>query len=113
MNNSEQLEQVEISIEQAKAAVAFKEVLTRLTDNKDFKEIIIEGYFKEEASRLVLLKADPAMQGESEANQISKSIDAIGYLRLYLHTIMQRGIAMENSLKADENTREELLAEAL
>lgn len=107
------LEQIEVSIEMAKEAIEHKKALERLTVNPDFIAIIREGYFKEEASRLVLLKADPEMQQDLEANHISKSIDAVGYFRLYLHTIMQRGSRLEQDLAGYESTREEILAEQL
>lgn len=107
----QQLEQVEISIEQAKEAIAKRDALVRLTANPDFKKIVLEGYFEKEASRLVLLKADPEMQGDTEQKQINNSINAIGYVRLYFHTIMQIGAQMDRTMAEDEKTREELLAE--
>ena len=113
MNTSEQLEHIEISIEQAKKLIDNKNALIRLTDNPDFKLLVLEGYFKEEASRLVLLKADPEMQKDTEMKSIEKSIDAIGYVRLYFRTIMQLGSRAEQDLLGSEQTREELLAEQL
>jgi len=110
---AEQLEQVEVSIEQAKEAITNKEALDKLTANPDFKKVVLEGYFEKEASRLVLLKADPSMQDEKEQSQIDKSINAIGYVRLYFHTIMQLGLQMERTIAEDEKTREELLSEEL
>ena len=69
--------------------------------------------FKLEAVRLVLLKAEPNMQSEQAQEEILKSMDAIGELRQYFRTIMAVGGAAERSLAADEQTREELLAEAV
>lgn len=109
--SNDMLESIEISIEQAEQLIAKKEALTRLTANPDFKTLVLEGYFKEEASRLVLLKPDPSLQGDSDQKTISKSIDAIGYVRQYLNTIMQMGITAERTLYQDKQTREELLAE--
>jgi len=45
----QQIEQIELSIEAAKANVEKMEALLRLIDNKDFKKIIDDGYFKDEA----------------------------------------------------------------
>jgi len=114
MNSTEQqLEQIEIGIEAAKAQVNKMEALLRLIDNKDFKTVIDEGYFKEEAARVVILKADPEMQEAKYQDQLDKSIIAIGHLRQYLRTVMQMGRMAERSIKDDEQTREELLAEAV
>ena len=111
--SNEQLEQIEISIEQAQEAVALKRALNNLLKNKDFESIISIGYFEKEASRLVLLKADASMAKDSDQNLILKSIDSIGFLRQYFTTIMQLGRMAERSIEEDQLTREELLAEGL
>ena len=111
--SNEQLEQIEISIEQAQEAVAYRKALSNLLSNKNFEKIISKGYFESEASRLVLLKADPSMSADSDQSLILKSIDSIGFLRQYFTTIMQLGRMAERSIEADQTTREELLAEEL
>jgi len=113
MSITQALEQIELSIGQAKANIEKMEALQRLTANKDFEKIVLEGYFEKEASRLVLLKAEPAVQGADEQSQINKSIDAIGYVRQYFNTIMQFGRMSERALLEDEKTREELLSEQI
>ena len=107
------VEQVEINIEQAKAMIDNMKALERLTANKDFNNLIIEGYFKEEASRLVLLRADPSFSAPNMQADLLKAIDAIGQFKLYCNTIMGMGRTAERSLEADEQTLEELLAEAV
>jgi len=105
------MEAVELSIAQAKLSIENREALQRLTGNIDFEKTILEGYFKEEASRLVLLKADPSM--DAYQDQIDKQIIAIGQLRQYFRTIMALGSQAEKAMADDEETREELLAEDL
>ena len=111
MSNEQDIEQVELSIEHAKLSVGNMKALNKLTRNKDFEKIILEGYFKEEASRLVLLKGDPAM--EQYLISIDKQINAIGQFRQYLSTIMALGGQAERAIAEDEQTREELLSEGL
>lgn len=111
MSMQDQLQQVEISIDQAKANIERMNSLDRLKENKDFEEIILKGYFEQEASRLVLLKADHNVQGDTEQKQIEKMIDAIGYFRQYLNTIYQFGSMAENALAQHEQAREEILRE--
>jgi hypothetical protein len=108
----QELAQVEVSIEQAKANIDRASALERLKENRDFKEIILEGYFEKEASRLVLLKADPNMQEPNEQRQVEKMIDSIGYLRQYLNMIYQFGSMADNALEQHQKTREDILAEA-
>jgi len=107
------IETIEISIKQGKETVDKMNSLLKLTKNKDFKKVIDDGYFVEEASRLVLLKADPSLQSTEDQRQIDNSILAIGYFRQYLATIFQLGRMAEKSLKEDEEVREELMSEEL
>jgi len=105
------VEQIEVSIETAKIAVAKRDALLRLSKNPDFKLVIEDGYFVEESKRLVLLKASPAMGSTEHQENIIKAIDGIGSLFQYLVATTQTGEQMERSLKADEITRDELLEE--
>ena len=112
MNETQQqIEQLEISMDGAKENIAKMKSLLNLTKNEDFKKVIEEGYFEKEASRTVLLLADPNMQGEEEQKALQNQITAIGHLRQYFTGIMQIGRMSENALSADEATHAELLAE--
>lgn len=108
-----QLQQIEISLEDAQANVALAEKLDRLHKNKDFQELIIEGYFRDEASRAVLLKSDPEMCEDREQKQISDIITSIGGLRQYFHKVFRLGQMSQQSMEADKQTRQDLLAEDL
>lgn len=104
------LETIEVSMDHAKAAVALKKNLERLTKNRDFKAVVLHGYFEEEAQRLVHLKAVPAMQTPEHQADIIKQIDAIGAVRNYFNTVMHFGIQSEKEITSLEETREEILA---
>ena len=106
-----QVDAVELSIEEGKKTVHLRDALNLLSQNAEFKEIILEGYFKNEASRLVLLRADPAMQSEEIQKSIDNSIIAVGNLRVYLNTIMQLGSMAEKALIDDQDAREHMLGE--
>jgi len=106
-----ELQQVELSIDQAKASIDKMKSLQTLSRNKEFVEIVHKDYFEKEASRLVLLRADDSMQDDESQKSINNQMIAIGYLRQYFQTIMQLGNMATNALKADEATREEILEE--
>lgn len=110
---NDEVEQIELSIQEAKKNVNKMQALLRLIDNKDFQVVLDDGYFRDEASRIVILKADPEMQKEEYQKQLDNSIIAIGGLRQYFRTVMQLGRMAERSISDDERTREELLAEEL
>lgn len=107
------LETVELSIDHANKSINLRNSLEKLTKNRDFKAVVLEGYFESEAVRLVLLKADPSMQDEESQKEIVKQIDAIGSFRQYLRTVMQLGDMASKAKDDYEQTREELLAEEL
>ena len=107
----EQIETIELSMAQAKSAIATMSTLNRLTANKDFEEIILKGYFEKEASRLVLLRADPSMGDEEGQKLIDNQIIAIGHLRQHFVTIMHFGRMATKELADDEETLDELLTE--
>lgn len=105
------IEEVELGIEEAKAMIARAEALKTLLKNKDFKEVISEGYLKEEPVRLVLLKADPAtLNDEAQAN-IDNGIIAIGHFNQYLRTVQAIGNMAARSLQEYEELHAELLQE--
>lgn len=112
-NLEDQLESIEISIDAAKKNIERGKMLDKLREYPEFKSLVLEGYFEREASRLVLLKADPSMQGKEHQEQIIKNIDAIGFLRQYFNTIYRIAEMSSRALKNDEETREELLGERM
>jgi len=78
---------IEAQVAKAKKHVELDEALTRLQSNRDFKRIITDGYFRDEAVRLVHLKASPEMQTPFAQAAIVRSIDAIGELNDFFRTI--------------------------
>ena len=111
--HEEQLEQIEIDIATAQEHADRADALQRLHENKDFRKIVLEGFFKDEASRVVLLKADPNVQGDSEQKHIDRIITSIGGLRQYFGTIYQMGNMAHRALEEHKATREEILQEQL
>ena len=105
------LEQVEIQIEMANKLRKLRDNCVKLTANKAWKDVIDEGYFKEEAARLVMAKSS-----NLNADQM-KLIDnmqyGIGALANFLESVMRRGAEMDTAIGEHEQTREELLAEGL
>jgi hypothetical protein len=103
------IHEVEVSMQHAKKAIEMREDLQKLTSNPTFEKVLLKGYFEEEASRLVLLKAEPSMEDDKQQKQIMLGIDGIGALRQYFRTIMQLGSMAEKSLIDNEEMHAELL----
>lgn len=106
-----ELQQLEQNIKQAQKAVDLGDALERLRNNRDFKKVFIEGYFEQEAIRLVHLKADSNLQAPEAQQSIVAQMDAIGGVLQYMQTVMVRADMARRSVAADEQTRDEILAE--
>jgi valyl-tRNA synthetase len=104
-----EIEQVEIQIEMAQKLRKMRDNCVKLTASEPFKDVITEGYFKEEAARLVMAKSS-----NLNADQL-KLIDnmqyGIGALANFIESVMRRGAEMDQAIGEHEQTREEILAE--
>jgi hypothetical protein len=100
-------------IAQAKAEVEFGKALERLKQNKDFQLVVLDGYFKNEAVRLVHLKGDPNMQSMDSQDSIVKQIDAISAFNAFMTTGFQKAAMAEKTLDSADELRDEILAEEL
>lgn len=111
--SNDTVQQIEESIRQHKVAVELDKALQRLTQNRDFIQVIKTGYLEQEAIRLVHLKADPFMATPERQASIVAQIDAIGGLLAYFRTIGQNAIQALKNIEQDEAVRDEILAEEL
>ena len=105
------VEEINLDIEHAKGLVSKSEALKRLESNADFRRVFIEGYFKDEAIRLVDAKSMPQLQGEEAQAQIIKSIDGIGTCKEYLRTVHHVGDNAKRAIEDSEQLLEELAEE--
>jgi Spy/CpxP family protein refolding chaperone len=110
-NTQEQIQQIEVTMEEAQDNLDRLNLLKSMEQTASFKDVILEGYFNDEASRLVLLKSDYEMQSPDKQAHIMRQIDAIGTFRQYLATLYYKGNMAEKALIADKQTHEELLLE--
>ena len=110
-NNANDIEEIELSIEDAKKQVRRKEALIRLEENADFKMLITDGFMEKHAVRQVMMKGHPDLQSEKAQNMLNKQIDAIGQFKQFLLGIWTLGSNAEVALERDEATLIEMLAE--
>jgi hypothetical protein len=113
MSNDAAIKQLEENIKTGRKFVELGQSLERLRSNRDFKKLILEGYFEQEAIRLVHLKADPSMQTQERQASIVSQMDAIGSLSSYFNLVLHKAAMAEKGIAQDEQTIEELSAEEL
>lgn len=108
-----QIEQIEMSVQEAQTKIDKSDALARLEKNKDFKFLFLDGFFKEDAIRSVMVLASPNAANEEQQKQIQERINLIGGLYNYLHYVHLEGEQSRNAMTAYEETRDELHAEKL
>lgn len=111
--SNDTVQSLEQNILQSKALVEMGQALERLQFNKDFKKVVVDGYFREEAIRLVHLKASPHTQSADMQRSIVNQIDAIGAVSDYFGTVLFKARQGERAIAADQETIEELAQEEL
>ena len=109
--NTSEVEAIERNIKKAKEFVSMGAALERLSKNVDFRKVIKEGYFEQEAIRLVHLKSDVSMQSDASQKTILAQIDAIGTLAAYFQTIAFTNDQAQKAIDQDEAMIEQILTE--
>ena len=104
---------IDIEIQEAKDALSMLEAVERLSKNRDFKRVIENGFFRDEASRVCLLKADAQMANERSQGLLNNRLTGIGELHQYLRGLTTLGVMAQKALADAEQTRDEVLAEEL
>ena len=111
MTPSDILKSLEANIKVGNDAVDFGKALERLHNNKDFKRVILDGYFKDEARRLVHLLSAVDMQTKDKQESIIKQMEGIGQLSQYFNVVKFHARQGQKSVDECEELREEILVE--
>lgn len=109
--SNQPIEQIQLSLEQAKETIQKAKDLEVLRKSPEFKRIFLDGYFNKEALRLVFLKSDFQAQRADIAEAINKDLYAIGALRAYLVDIDRQAQLAQKAIEDDEAELEELREE--
>ena len=111
MSTEEQLEELDNNMQEAKHFIDIKESTLKLFKNREFRKVVLDYYFKEEAARLVMAKSSAL--SEDQKKLIDNMIYGIGALSNFFDSVLTRGIQAEQAYKDDENARTEILQEDL
>jgi hypothetical protein len=108
---SSTVEEIQVEINEAREVIGLGDDLNRLMQTKEFKAVITEGYFKEEAVRLVELKAAPQMQAVERQAAILGAIDGIGQLQQHFNKIWVMADQAKAAIESSETELAELAVE--
>jgi len=98
--NQNAVDQIELNIREAREITDMGEALSRLEKNPDFQKVISQRYLKDEAVRLVHLKAAPNAQHEKIQASILRDIDAIGALEGFFNSLMAEAAHAQDAITA-------------
>jgi hypothetical protein len=104
------IQDLEQGIEDAKEVVNRRQMALKLFENYEFRKLFIEGYFLEDAARLVQMSTDPRVKPENQQACLEEA-RATGYMRRFLSDCVQFGAVFERDLPQMHATLAELRAE--
>ena len=103
------IQALERDIENAKAVVAQRDMALKLSENREFRKLIIEGFLRDEAARYVHISTDPSLSAQDRADALA-SAQAAGHLKRWLNAIIRMGDAAASGLVEAEQALDEMRA---
>lgn len=109
---SEQIKAAEQAILDAKELIARRDMAVKLSNNREFRKLILEDYMVVESARLVAQSADPVLDDKQQKDALSMAQGA-GHLKRYLSMMVVMGNTAEGQLADAEVYLDELRREEL
>ena len=111
MRADNELQQINLTIEEAQKHIEKMEALDRLRSNKDFTLIIEQGYFVDQAAELVAAKCAPEMSSDEQQKAVDRLILGVGGFQQYLNKLYHLGNQSKRAMSDYYATRDEIMAE--
>lgn len=111
MVNESVIEGLENQLAQTKEKVEQAKRIRRLIGNKDFKNLILDGFCRDDAARLVSESGDPVLDPQQRADALAMA-QAGGHLKRYLTMQLQQALTAEREIPELEQELEEARADA-
>lgn len=92
-----QVEQLEQQLIEAKKLVERRQMAIRLSQNPDFKKLILDEFCLQEAARYVHASADPSLGPDERADALALA-QASGHLKRFLSVTVQMGAHAERDI---------------
>lgn len=105
-----EIDEIKITIERAKEYVGLRDDLLKLTSNRAFKKLFLEGYLKNEPVRLTCMLGNPALKDSRD--DIILDLQGISAFKAYCDEVLRQGDMAAASIKEYEMALDEAYAEA-
>jgi len=96
---SQEIKDLEVSIEEAQAFIELQHAADRLRKNKDFQLLILEEYFKNEPVRMTEILAVPQAQDERTQGQIHAALRGVSELKQFFNKIQHQAMNAESAIE--------------
>lgn len=104
------IQALEQQIAHMREIVAQRDLMVRLSENHDFRKLIIDGFCRDECARFTHLSSDPNLSEQDRADALG-SAQAAGHLKRWMNALISMGNRAEQDIIEYENELEELRAE--
>lgn len=116
MNQLNDTQEIELNLKEAKEIAELGEALEKLEQNRAFKKVILEGYLKDEAVRLVHAKANPEIQMDERMQKaVDDALTGIANLQGFFYKVKHQAYLASEAIKEGneelDRIREEELSE--
>lgn len=108
-SKEDRIRATEAKIAEQREQIARRDAVLRLTDNPDFKKIVVDGFLLHDAATYVQVAGDPSVPKDSREDALNIAM-ASGHFKRFLSITIQMGNVAENSLPAYAQEVEDLRA---
>lgn len=102
--------QLEQQLSTAKFLIERRDAALRLAKNKDFKRLVVDEYFTQEAARLIIASGDPNLTLQQREDFVAMG-QAIGHFKRYMSFIVTEANVAERDVPNIEEALIELRAQ--
>ena len=96
-----------MTLEEAKEAIELRDNLKVLYKEPTFKKVFIDGFMRDEPTRVAQALTNPEMQDEVNQRMLDEMLRSAGHLNNYLQHIIRVGNNIEIQLKDEEERKEQ------
>lgn len=109
MSKHSDIKALEAKIPEMEQIVQQRDKALRLSANQDFRDLFINGLFKDETARLTHLSTDPNLS-QQDRDDALRMAQSSGYTKRFLSAMIQMGQHAEDELPGMRQTLDELRA---
>ena len=111
MMNTNMVDGLEDQLADARELLERRDIALRLSNNRDFRVLILEGFCSKDAARLASESGDPSLTPQQRADAMAMA-QAGGHLKRFLSAAFQMGAIAGNEIGDIEQALVEARAEA-